>query len=141
MCSSSLERKISTSTGQAETYAMQSLVKEVVWERRLLEELGYGTQRPTPLFSDNDDVVKQSTKAVSHSTVKHYRIAQAYIRSLCNDGTIKVGRVSTENKTFGEVTKRASPGGLINRATHVSLNSCFLRALRISFSASNRWTK
>ncbi len=32
---SSLERKISTSTGQSESYASASLVKDVVWTRHL----------------------------------------------------------------------------------------------------------
>ena len=82
MCSSSLEKKISTSTGQAETYAMQSLVKEVVWERHLLNELRFPQPKPTLALTDNDGVLKQSTKAINHSTAKHYRIAQAYIRSI-----------------------------------------------------------
>ena len=38
-CKSSLEKKISTSTGQAETYALSSLVKDVVWTRQLAQEI------------------------------------------------------------------------------------------------------
>ena len=35
--SSKLDKKVSTSTGQAETYAFQELFKEVVWVRLLLQ--------------------------------------------------------------------------------------------------------
>lgn len=105
MCSSSLEKKISTSTGQAETYAMQSLVKEVVWERHLLDELRFPQSEPTHLSTDNDGVLKQSTKAVNHSSAKHYRIAQAYIRSMGENGTIKVGRVDTAKNPADLFTK------------------------------------
>jgi hypothetical protein len=93
VCASSLERKVSTSTGQAETYAMQSLAKEVVWCRLLAEELGHPMEGPTEVKTDNAGVYLQSTKAINHSTAKHYRVAQAYIRSLVADGTLKVGQV------------------------------------------------
>ena len=76
----SLERKISTSTGQAETYALVSLVKEVIWVRHLLRELGFGQDSPTVLRTDNAGVFNQSTKAINHTMAKHYRISQAYIR-------------------------------------------------------------
>ena len=85
-----LDKKISTSTGQAETYAMQSLVKDAVWARIFLGELGYAMEKPTPLRTDNDGVLKQSTKTINHASAKHYRIAQAYIREKVFDSTVEV---------------------------------------------------
>jgi hypothetical protein len=38
---------------------MQSLVKEVVWERHLLSELRFRQSKPTLLPTDNDGVLKQ----------------------------------------------------------------------------------
>ncbi len=104
-----LERKICTSTGQAETYAMQGLIKECVWTRTLLAELGYPMSDPTPLFTDNAGVVKQSTKAINHSMVKHYRIAQAWIRNKVSDGTCNVGSVGTEKNGADMLTKANTP--------------------------------
>jgi hypothetical protein len=95
VCSSTLEKKVSTSTGQAETYAMQSLTTEVVWDRHLLRKLRHEQKVRTLLLTDNDGVLKQSTKAINHSTAKHYRIAQAYIRSKVDDDTIEVGPINT----------------------------------------------
>jgi hypothetical protein len=94
-CNSSLERKISTSTGQAETYALASLVKEVVWIRHLLCELRLPQAKPTKTGTDYQGVEIQATKSVNHATAKHYRISQAYVRSKDLDGTIKVVKVST----------------------------------------------
>jgi hypothetical protein len=111
VCRSSLERKISTSTGQAETYAMQSLVKEVVWARQLLDALRFPQPNPTTLLTDNDGVFKQSTKSINHTTAKHYRIAQAYIRSKVDDGTAKVNRVETSR----------NPADLGTKALHAPL--------------------
>jgi hypothetical protein len=100
-----LDRKISTSSGQAETYAMQSLVKDTVWARGLLRELGFPMDGPTPLRTDNDGVLKQSTKTVNHSTAKHYRIAQAYIRQQVSDLTIAVQGEDTETNESDIFTK------------------------------------
>ena len=105
VCSSSLEKKISTSTGQAETYAMQSLVKEVVWDRHLLSQLRCPQTKPTTVLTDNQGVLQQSTKAINHSMAKHYRIAQAYIRSKVDDHTIKVESVHTTKNGADIFTK------------------------------------
>ncbi len=54
-CNSSLDRKISTSTGQAETFALASLVREVVWIRHLLFELRRPQSKPTQTNTDNQE--------------------------------------------------------------------------------------
>ena len=95
-CNSWLERKVSTSTGQAETYALASLVRELVWIRQLCYELRLPQSTPTAAGTDNQGVHLQSTKAINHATVKHYRISQAYVRSKCEDGTINVVKVQSD---------------------------------------------
>ena len=95
-CNSWLERKVSTSTGQAETYALASLVRELVWIRQLCYELRMPQSEPTVAATDNQGVHLQSTKAINHATAKHYRISQSYIRSKCEDGTIKVVKVPSD---------------------------------------------
>jgi len=102
---SRLDRKVSKSTGQAETYAFQELCKEVIWIRLLLYELGYAQASPTPCFTDNDGVLIQATKAVNHAMAKHYRIAQAFIRMLTNNSEVKVRRVDTADNPADAFTK------------------------------------
>ena len=104
-----LERKISTSTGQAETYALESLSKNVVWLRHLLADLGMAQNEPTEVETDNQGVEGQSTKLVNHATAKHYRIAQAYIRYLCTEElSMKVGKVHT-SKNASDIFTKALP--------------------------------
>ena len=100
-----LDRKICTSTGQAETYAMQALVKDTIWTRVLLSELGFPMNAPTPLLSDNAGVVKQSTKAINHTLVKHYRMAQAAIRNAVSNGVATVEGVDTKYNHSDMMTK------------------------------------
>ena len=104
-CSSKLDKKISTSTGQGETYAFQELCKEIIWDRHLLRELGYGQSKPTPSRTDNDGVLIQSTKPVNHAAAKHYRIAQAFIRMLTAGKEVKVLRVPTDFNQSDTLTK------------------------------------
>jgi hypothetical protein len=87
--SSFLERKICTSTGQAETYAYARLCREVIWERGMLREMGFPQSKPTQIMTDNQGVLIQSEKSVNHSVAKHYRIAQAFIRQLVAGEVVK----------------------------------------------------
>ena len=102
---SGLDRKVSTATGQAETYAMQGAVKDTVWVRGFMRELGVPMDKPTPLRTDNDGVLKQSTKAINHTVAKHYRIAQAYTRQHVQDETVEVLGEDTDNNETDMFTK------------------------------------
>ena len=85
---STLERKIATSTQQAETYGAVGLVKDTVWMRRLLHELGFKFSDTITQRVDNRGVFLQSTKQVNHATAKHFRIGQAFIRSMVGTGIL-----------------------------------------------------
>jgi hypothetical protein len=87
--SSFLERKVCTSTGQAESYAYARLCREVIWERNMLREMGFPQLMPTEIQTDNQGVLIQSEKSINHSVAKHYRIAQAFIRQLVASGVVK----------------------------------------------------
>ena len=104
------EKKIATSSGQSETYAMQSLVKEMVWARHLLAQLKLPQELPTVVQTDNEGVLKQSTKAINHTAAKHYRIAQAYIRNKVEDLTVKVVKVDTADNGADMFTKALHEG-------------------------------
>jgi hypothetical protein len=116
--SSKLERKIATSTGQAETYALVALTKEVVWLRHLLWDLGFPQSAPTPAYTDNDGVLSQATKAINHAAAKHYRLGQAYVRQLGKSKVIKVKGISTSDNAADIFTKAlAAPLFLKHRLT------------------------
>ena len=100
-----LERKVCTSTGQAETYAVQALIKDVEWLRRMLSELGHEVKDPVSIQVDNAGVVLQGSKTVNHTSAKHYRIAQAFIRQCCDDGIIKLKKCTSEENGADIFTK------------------------------------
>ena len=51
----------------------------------------------TNLGVDNDGVLKLTKKTVHHTQAKHYRIAQAYIRQLVQDGFLSAYRLHTDD--------------------------------------------
>jgi hypothetical protein len=98
---SKLERKVASSTGQAETYGMRDLIKSTEWVRHLLDELDHSQPLYTKLGCDNDGVVKQAKKPINHTAAKHYRIAQAYIRDRGPEGSGHVDVVSIKSEDNG----------------------------------------
>jgi hypothetical protein len=102
---STLERKISTSTQQAETYSLAALCRDTVYVRQLLGDLGCVQYDPTGLGTDNAGTHQQSTKQVNHATAKHFRVSQAYIRSLGNEKAIEVVKVGTSVNAADMFTK------------------------------------
>ena len=61
-----------------------------------MAELGFPQATATPCYCDNDGVVIQSTKMVNHAAAKHYRISQAFIRQVCQDGIAKVLPIASD---------------------------------------------
>ena len=92
---SSLERKISTSTQQAETYALSWGLRDVMWIRTLMTEIGLDMNYPVDIDTDNRGVFLQSSKQVNHATAKHFRINQAFIRQAGEDAVCRVNKVNT----------------------------------------------
>ena len=103
--SSTMERKLCTSTGQAETYAFARLCRQIIWERNMICEMGFPQLKPTEVLTDNQGVLIQSEKSVNHSAAKHYRIAQAFVRQLVTSGVVKGRAVGTDNDSSDLGTK------------------------------------
>lgn len=102
---SMLERKISTSTQQAETYALAWGLRDVIWLRTLLIEIGVPVSNATRVDTDNQGTFLQSKKQVNHATAKHFRISQAFIRQCDDDGICDVCKVDTTKNHSDIFTK------------------------------------
>ncbi len=96
-----LERKLATSTGQSETHAAHDACEEIVWLRHIASELGDDVDYPILLCNVNSGVVKQ----VNHTTAKHYRVTQAFIREQVNEGLLKIEQVASAENTADILTK------------------------------------
>ncbi|GJP64089.1 hypothetical protein CLOP_g21118, partial [Closterium sp. NIES-67] len=67
------QNEMGLSSCETEYMALHHGAKEVVWLRRLLEELGVGQEEPTVVFCDNEFAVKLAKNACLHGLTKHIR--------------------------------------------------------------------
>jgi hypothetical protein len=74
-------------------------VCEVVWLRRMLSDMKMQQIEPTPLFYDNQGVLKLAKKLVFHKHTKHVEIHCHFIRQLVEDGFIELQYCPTEDQT------------------------------------------
>ncbi|GJP45445.1 hypothetical protein CLOM_g4834 [Closterium sp. NIES-68] len=78
---------------------------EVVWLRRLLEELGVGQEKPTVVFCDNESAVKLAKNACLHGLTKHIRPKWHWVRRLL-DKEVRLEIVKTHQQAADIFTKR-----------------------------------
>jgi len=63
---------------------------EVVWLRRMLSDMKMQHIEPTPLFCDNQVVIKLAKNPVFHERTKHVELHCHFIRQLVEDGSIEL---------------------------------------------------
>ena len=106
---SAVERRVATSTCEAESYALQHACKQVQWMRNLLSDIDFLGTGPTTVYEDNEGAIKLSKNAVWHKRSKHYRICQDYIRSLVAHEIVSVEKVATQDMEADIFTKPLTP--------------------------------
>jgi translation initiation factor 2 beta subunit (eIF-2beta)/eIF-5 len=72
-------------------------VKHIIWFREMLKEVGLEQKDPTVLRGDNQTMVQQTEVSMNHERSRHYRIAQAFIRSAVEERIVKVVHDRSDN--------------------------------------------
>jgi transposase InsO family protein len=96
---------VATSTTESEYIAASSTVKDVIWLRRLLANLGFPQQQPTRLFSDNQSAIWLVHNPEFHRRTKHIDILYHFIREHQQLMNIDVTYVSTVHQLADLFTK------------------------------------
>ncbi|CAI7782963.1 unnamed protein product [Closterium sp. NIES-53] len=92
--------------GESEYMALFHGVKEVVWMRRLLEELGQEQEGPTPVFCDSQGAIATARNAMLHGLNKHMHIKWHWVRKEVKKGTISLHYINTTKQPADFLTKR-----------------------------------
>jgi hypothetical protein len=71
---------VALSTCEAEYMALCESVKEVIWLRMLLEELGLSQVNPSKILEDNQGCIKLAENPVVHGRSKHIDVRYHFIR-------------------------------------------------------------
>ncbi|CAI7806752.1 unnamed protein product [Closterium sp. NIES-53] len=94
------------SSVESEYMALFRAVREIVWQRRLLAELGEEQQGPTPLYCDSQGAIAFAKNPVLHGLTKHMRVKWHRTRSMVVAGEVELHYVKTTGQPADMMTKR-----------------------------------
>ena len=82
-----------SSTG-AEYHALANTSSKLFWLQWLLKDLGVFTSSATPLYCDNQSVIRIAHNDVFHEQIKHIKIDCHFIRYHLIHGALKLISIS-----------------------------------------------
>ncbi|CAI7788299.1 unnamed protein product [Closterium sp. NIES-54] len=94
------------SSVESEYMALFRAVREIVWQRRLLAELGEEQQGPTPLYCDSQGAIALAKNPVLHGLTKHMRVKWHWTRSMVAACEVELHYVKTTGQPADMMTKR-----------------------------------
>ena len=71
---------IAQSSTEAEYYASAEAIKEALWFRQVLEEVGYPIEGATKIAQDNLSAIAVAANPVHHKMMKHVEVKESFIR-------------------------------------------------------------
>jgi len=89
------QNSITLSSQQAEYYSLSESIREAVWYRSILTELGYTPLNPTVILEDNKGAKAIAENPVSSSRNKHYQIKYHWIREVISLKQISIKYIET----------------------------------------------
>eukprot|EP00253_Pinus_taeda_P019793 PITA_19793 len=85
------------------------VVTWTIWLRRMLADMHVFQTDPTPLFCDNQGLLKLAKNLVFHDRTKHVGTDCHYIRQLVEDGSVQLCYVPTAEQPADIFTKPLGP--------------------------------
>ncbi|CAA7038049.1 unnamed protein product [Microthlaspi erraticum] len=101
---SNLQQVVALSTTEAEYIALSEAVKEGIWLRGLVEELGF-KQEATDIWCDSQSAICLAKNNVFHERTKHVAVKYHFIRDETEVGTVKIQKIPTERNPADMLTK------------------------------------
>ena len=96
---------VTLSTTEAEYMAASVCACQVIWYKRVLEELGYNENGSTVILCDNTSTIKLSKNHVFHGICKHIGVRFHFLRDLVNKGVISLEHCGTAEQVADVFTK------------------------------------
>lgn len=93
------------STCEAEYVAVAEFVKDVLWIRQLLKDIGSQAEGPSVIFCDNQGAIKIVKNHEINSRIKHIDVRHHVIRKHQQKGHINVEYVPTREQAADGLTK------------------------------------
>ncbi|MBW0541438.1 hypothetical protein O181_081153, partial [Austropuccinia psidii MF-1] len=99
------QNTVSTSSCEAEYKAQYEGGKDLLWSRRLLEDLKISVPKPLQLFGDNQGAISLAKNPQANERSKHFDVIFHWIQEKTEDNTLKVNYVATQKMLADGLTK------------------------------------
>nr|GEW92759.1 retrovirus-related Pol polyprotein from transposon TNT 1-94 [Tanacetum cinerariifolium] len=99
-----LQHVVALSTTEAEYMVLTKAVKESIWLKGLLIELGVNL-RSVVVNADNQSAIHLSRNAMFHERTKHINVRYYFIREIVESKGIKVAKIGTKDNAANTFTK------------------------------------
>ena len=97
---------VALSSAEAEFVAASSMVQEVIYTRRFLENLGFPQPEPTPVFEDNRTCVAWSEGSVGGSDrAKHIDLREHFVHDAVDKKVLKLVPIESAANVADQLTK------------------------------------
>lgn len=100
----SLQHVVALSTTEAEYIAVTEAVKEALWLKELINELGV-KQETITMFSDSQSAIYLTKNQMFHGRTKHIDIRVHFIRKVIARGDVKMEKVRIKDNLADMLTK------------------------------------
>ena len=94
---SKLQSIIAQSTIKAKYIAINTIIKEVVYIKALLEELGFYNQSKFPIYTNNNRALLLAKNLIFYKRTKYIIVKYYYIRDLIIKGIIDLNYISSKD--------------------------------------------
>jgi hypothetical protein len=101
---SKLQKVFALSTTEAEYVVTTEASKEMIWLQSFMEELGK-KQENNRLYYDSESAIHLANNSSFHSNTKHIHIRYHFIRSVLEDGHLKLEKIHTSQNLANMLTK------------------------------------
>ncbi|KAF1318037.1 Integrase catalytic core protein, partial [Globisporangium splendens] len=113
------QKTVALSTTEAEYMALCDCVKECVWMRTLLKNIGLEQYEATPIFEDNQGAIALAKNIGYQARTKHNDIRYHFIREKLKENEIVLEYVESKNQITDYLTK-----GLSSETLNYPMEKC-----------------
>ncbi|KAL7132213.1 hypothetical protein ABFS83_12G056700 [Erythranthe nasuta] len=92
---SQLQRIVALSTTEAEYIAATEAIKEAIWLKGILKEIGF-FKGEVVVYSDSQSGIQLCKNPVFHGRTKHIQIKYHFIRKIVDRGKIRLEKIQSE---------------------------------------------
>ena len=100
-----MQKSQSLSTAEAEYVALCAASQDASYLLQMLSELGMGDNSPIIIMEDNQACISTATRDVSSPKLKHIDIIYHFVRTMVNEGKIKIVYCPTYHQASDILTK------------------------------------